>query len=138
MLRQPACISSSCHLLPLILTEPFPGGMLNQHRMLVLARSPLAAAHACKPLLPPRQLHGTWQRSGRSPPHLMPCVPSRLSSNLETLGEQQGQLECSPLLGDGGPFGRGLPTLFLATIVQPAQARPLQNTLPGCQSSQCS
>ena len=48
---------------------------------------------------------------------------SRLSSNLEKLGEQQGQLECAPLMGGGGPFGMSLPTLFLATIVQPAQVR---------------
>ena len=48
----------------------------------------------------------------------------RLSSDLEQLGEQQGQLECAPLMGPGGTYGRALPTLFLAVIVQPAQVLP--------------
>ena len=59
------------------------------------------------------------KQKGTSMPTQNPV--SRLSSNLEKLGEQQGQLECAPLMGGGGPFGMSLPTLFLATIVQPAQ-----------------
>ena len=54
MLRQPACISSSRHLLPLLLNEPLPGSMLNPpHSVLSLAHSSVADAHACKPRLSP-------------------------------------------------------------------------------------